>query len=276
MTCAAGRVRGVGGCRAAGAAWFPEPGGQPAGSARRPSPGRRRASAARRPSPWRRNPAARSPRSISRFRACCTVHAPSGCAVTPGTCRTRERDPAEVAVAGYVAAFGVPAERPRRWSDPFQARACPDRVARVRIMEYGCADGSVQVLFDGTPAEAEAAFRDLAAPGCGKPCPAPRNASARGARTASCSPHARRCPGFPACSASSVPGNRCAPGRSPTAATMRNVRPRITCADCTCPGPGSTTRRPGPARQGGARQDRAAAPPASATTVHRAPSSRGS
>jgi len=78
-----------------------------------------------------------------------------------GSTGTRERDPAEVAVAGYVAAFGVPAERPQRWSDPFQARACPDRVARVRIVEYGCADGSVQVLFDGTPAEAEAAFRDL-------------------------------------------------------------------------------------------------------------------
>jgi len=30
-----------------------------------------------------RNWLARSPRSISRFRACCTVHAPSGCAVTP-------------------------------------------------------------------------------------------------------------------------------------------------------------------------------------------------
>ena len=33
-----------------------------------------------------RNSAARSPRSISKFRACCTVHAPSGCAVTPRTC----------------------------------------------------------------------------------------------------------------------------------------------------------------------------------------------
>jgi len=77
---------------------------------------------------------------------------------------TRERDPAEVAVAGYVAALGVPAERPQRWSDPFRARACPDRVARVRIVEYGCADGSLQVLFDGAPAEAEAAFRDLGSP----------------------------------------------------------------------------------------------------------------
>lgn len=32
-----------------------------------------------------RNRVARSPRSISRFRACCTVHAPSGWAVTPRT-----------------------------------------------------------------------------------------------------------------------------------------------------------------------------------------------
>ena len=81
-----------------------------------------------------------------------------------GSAGARERDPAEVAVAAYVAAFGVPAERPQRWRDPFRARACPDRVARVRIVEYGCADGSVQVLFDGTPAEAEAAFRDLGRP----------------------------------------------------------------------------------------------------------------
>jgi hypothetical protein len=32
-----------------------------------------------------RNRPTRSPRSMSRFRACCTVHAPSGCAVTPRT-----------------------------------------------------------------------------------------------------------------------------------------------------------------------------------------------
>ena len=36
-----------------------------------------------------RNPPARSPRSINRFRACCTVHAPSRCAVTPRTCTWR-------------------------------------------------------------------------------------------------------------------------------------------------------------------------------------------
>jgi hypothetical protein len=36
-----------------------------------------------------RNSAARSPRSISRFRACCTVQAPSGLAVTPRTCTWR-------------------------------------------------------------------------------------------------------------------------------------------------------------------------------------------
>jgi len=82
----------------------------------------------------------------------------------PGSAGARERDPAEVAVAAYVAAFGVPAERPRRWSDPFRARTCPDQVARVRIVEYGCADGSVRLLFDGTPAGAKAAFRDLGSP----------------------------------------------------------------------------------------------------------------
>jgi hypothetical protein len=34
-----------------------------------------------------------------------------------------------------------------------------DQVERVRIVEYGCADGSTVVLFDGTPAEAEALYR---------------------------------------------------------------------------------------------------------------------
>jgi hypothetical protein len=81
-----------------------------------------------------------------------------------GSAGVRDRDPAEVAVAAYVAALGVPAQRGQRWSDPFRARACPDLVARVRVVEYGCADASVQVLFDGTPAEAEAAFRDLGSP----------------------------------------------------------------------------------------------------------------
>lgn len=81
-----------------------------------------------------------------------------------GSAGARERDPAEVAVAAFVAAFGVPAERPPRWSETFRARAYSDPVAQVRIIEYGCADGSVQVLFDGTPAEAETAFRDLGSP----------------------------------------------------------------------------------------------------------------
>ena len=34
-----------------------------------------------------RNRAARSPRSITSLRACCVVHGPSGCPVTPSTCR---------------------------------------------------------------------------------------------------------------------------------------------------------------------------------------------
>src|SRR5258708_16012901 len=36
-----------------------------------------------------RKSAARSPRSISRLRICCTVHGPSGFAVTPRTCTQR-------------------------------------------------------------------------------------------------------------------------------------------------------------------------------------------
>jgi hypothetical protein len=81
-----------------------------------------------------------------------------------GSARAQERDPAEVAVAAYVAAFGMPADRPQRWSDQFRAHACPERVTQVRVVEYGCADGLVQVLFDGTRSEAEAAFRDLGSP----------------------------------------------------------------------------------------------------------------
>ena len=78
-----------------------------------------------------------------------------------GGAGARERDPAEVAVAAYVAAFGMTAERPRRWGDPYRrARTRSGQVARARIVEYGCADGSALVLFDGSPADAEAAFRD--------------------------------------------------------------------------------------------------------------------
>lgn len=81
-----------------------------------------------------------------------------------GSAGESDRDPAEVAVAAYVAALGVPAVRPQRWSDPYRARACAQRPERVRVVQYGCADGSQQVLFDGTAAEAETRFLDLGSP----------------------------------------------------------------------------------------------------------------
>ena len=82
-----------------------------------------------------------------------------------GSAGARGRDPAEVAVAAYVAAFGMTAERLRRWGDPYRrARTRCDQVARVRIVEYGCADGSALVLFEGSSADAQAAFRDRGSP----------------------------------------------------------------------------------------------------------------
>jgi len=104
-----------------------------------------------------RNRAARSPRSISRFRACWVVHASSGCAVTPRTCtyrvptsstkntyrrrRVTAVDVEEVARQhrGGLRSQELPPGRaaaPRRGRDP-QApqhpphRGCPDPVAEA-------------------------------------------------------------------------------------------------------------------------------------------------
>ena len=80
-----------------------------------------------------------------------------------GRAGERDRDPAEVAVAAYVAAFGLSAQL-LRWSKPYQVCEGPEQVSWVRVTEYGCADGSVGVLFEGSPTAAEAAFREQGRP----------------------------------------------------------------------------------------------------------------
>ncbi|MFE9570403.1 PD-(D/E)XK nuclease family protein [Streptomyces sp. NPDC006692] len=69
----------------------------------------------------------------------------------------RERDPAQVAIAAYAAAFGSAASWPQPWSVPFQLRGATV-VERVVVEEVNLADGCLRVLFDGTLAEAAAAY----------------------------------------------------------------------------------------------------------------------
>lgn len=69
------------------------------------------------------------------------------------------RAPANVAIAAYSTAFGIPASWPRPWGEPFRpVSAGPVQVQRVRVLEIGLADGSHAVLFDGTPEQAEALY----------------------------------------------------------------------------------------------------------------------
>jgi hypothetical protein len=76
-----------------------------------------------------------------------------------GEAGSRQRDPAQIAIAAYCAAFGAPAPWPDWWARPFQLRGS-EVVERVRIAEIGLVDGSRVVLFDGTLAEAEAYFAE--------------------------------------------------------------------------------------------------------------------
>lgn len=71
----------------------------------------------------------------------------------------RRRSPTEIAIAAYVTAFGQPAAWPEPWSEPFQpsGRAGAER---VRVLDVGLVDGSVNVLLDGTADEVEAYFAD--------------------------------------------------------------------------------------------------------------------
>ncbi len=76
-----------------------------------------------------------------------------------GEAGSRARDPAQIAIAAFSAAFGVAAPWPDPWAEPFQLRAATV-VNRVRIIDVGLLDGSRVVSFDGTPDQAEAYFAD--------------------------------------------------------------------------------------------------------------------
>ena len=74
-----------------------------------------------------------------------------------GTATGRDRDPAQVAIAAYAASRGAPAAWPQSWGDEFDVTPTAP-VERVRVVEVGCSDGSRAVLFDGTPAQADALY----------------------------------------------------------------------------------------------------------------------
>lgn len=76
-----------------------------------------------------------------------------------GAAGEREREIAEVSVAAYVLAFGEGAVRPQRWPRPYRVLHRDDEVEWVRVVEYGCSDGSWQVLFEGTREEAAELYR---------------------------------------------------------------------------------------------------------------------
>ncbi|MEU6816103.1 PD-(D/E)XK nuclease family protein [Streptomyces sp. NPDC046860] len=100
----------------------------------------------------------------SRDRAVCELRLLRFGSVQPGRRGPAERDPAEVAMAAYIAAHGGRAPEPTRWSDAHDVHSAVTP-KRVRVVEIGCLDGSVRPpLFDGTPQEAEAAYHKLAAP----------------------------------------------------------------------------------------------------------------
>ncbi|MFF0456783.1 PD-(D/E)XK nuclease family protein [Nocardia africana] len=66
--------------------------------------------------------------------------------------RAGENDLGATAMAAYVVAFGAVGKWPRPWSKPFEPELC-DEVEHVRVVEVGMLDGSVRILFDGTPEE---------------------------------------------------------------------------------------------------------------------------
>ncbi|OXM56162.1 hypothetical protein CFP71_14685 [Amycolatopsis thailandensis] len=68
-------------------------------------------------------------------------------------------DRTKVAIAAYVTAFGVPAAWPESWREPFGLREAPT-VDHARVVEVSLADGAADVLFDGTPADAEAYYAE--------------------------------------------------------------------------------------------------------------------
>ncbi len=71
----------------------------------------------------------------------------------------RERSPAEIAIAAFVAAFGTPAAWPKPWSEPFQPSGRAG-AKRVRVLEVGLVDGSVKLFLDATADDVEAYFAE--------------------------------------------------------------------------------------------------------------------
>lgn len=76
-----------------------------------------------------------------------------------GEADAERRDKSQVAIAAYAAAFGSPAPWPDPWHEPFRPRSGEHAaVLRVRVVEVGLDGGPPAVLFDGTPAQAEALY----------------------------------------------------------------------------------------------------------------------
>lgn len=76
-----------------------------------------------------------------------------------GRVDSRDRTPAEVAIAAYVTALGTAAPWPEPWSEPFHPDDHPGP-ERVRVVDVGLLDGSIEVLFDGTVEEAVEYFAE--------------------------------------------------------------------------------------------------------------------
>jgi hypothetical protein len=76
-----------------------------------------------------------------------------------GTVSGRTRDPSQIAIAVYAAAFGVPAPWPAKgdWAQPFNPAATTEATT-IRIADAGLADGSRAVHLEVTRGEAQAFF----------------------------------------------------------------------------------------------------------------------
>lgn len=75
----------------------------------------------------------------------------------------RQSDPAVVATAAYVLAFGS-AVLGNRWDVPLVMSRTTPEVDRVRVVDVGLLDGSWNIAFDGGPDKARALFLDKAFP----------------------------------------------------------------------------------------------------------------
>lgn len=82
------------------------------------------------------------------------------------TADPKRRTIAQTALAAFITAFGAPALAPKGsggWSRPFQLntdRLGPTGVTKVTVVLIGLADGSRSLLFEGTPAQADALYRE--------------------------------------------------------------------------------------------------------------------